>query len=69
MSRLFSKQIGLGALTLLVSALLIGCEPAGPAEKAGKNLDKAGENLKDAVDPRGPGEKLGDKVDKAVGDK
>ena len=63
------KKLGLAAATLLVSGMLIGCEDKGPAQKAGENLDKAGQNLKDSVDPRGPGAKLGDKIDKAVGDK
>ncbi len=67
MARLTRKSIGMSLLTLLVATFLVGCEPKGPAEQAGENLDKAGKNLKDAVDPRGPAEKLGDKVDKATG--
>jgi hypothetical protein len=63
------KNLGLAAATLLVSGMLIGCETKGPAEKAGQNLDKAGQNLKDAVDTRGPAAKAGDAVDKAVGNK
>jgi hypothetical protein len=43
-----------------------GCSKKGPAEKAGESLDKAGENVKDAVTPDGPVEKAGKKVDKAV---
>jgi hypothetical protein len=61
------KKLGVGALMLVFSAILVGCEPAGPAEKAGRSLDKAGDNLKDAVNPKGPGEKLGEKLDKATG--
>jgi hypothetical protein len=61
------KKLGLVAMTLLVSGMLLGCEEKGPAQKAGENLDKAGQNLKDSVDPRGPGEKVGDKIDKSLG--
>ena len=59
----------MGALTFLLAAVLVGCEPKGPAEKAGENLDKAGTNIKNSLDPRGPAEKAGDKVDQAVGNK
>jgi hypothetical protein len=69
MNRISTKKLGMGALTFLFSAMLVGCEPAGPAEKAGKDLDNAGKNLKDAVDPKGPGEKLGEKLDNATGNK
>jgi len=61
------KKLAMGALTLLLSGLIVGCEPAGPAEKAGRNIDNAGKDLKNAVDPRGPAEKVGDKVDSALG--
>lgn len=44
----------------------VGCSKKGPAEKAGESMDKAGENIKDAVTPDGPVEKAGKKVDKAV---
>jgi hypothetical protein len=69
MQMISPKRLGLGALALLFSAMLVGCEPAGPAEKAGKDLDKAAENVKDAVNPKGPGEKLGEKIDQATGNK
>jgi len=38
--------------TLIVIATLLalaGCQREGPAEKAGRQIDKAGENLRDAV--------------------
>jgi len=69
MRSISQKKLVTGALLLLFSAMLVGCEPAGPAQKAGESLDKAGENLKNAVDPKGPGEKLGEKLDKATGNK
>jgi hypothetical protein len=45
-----------------------GCRKKGPAENVGESLDKAGENIKDAVTPDGPAEKAGKKVDKAADD-
>jgi hypothetical protein len=69
------------ALTLCLlpfCSSMVSCKEKGPAERAGEKIDKAGENLKDAVDPRTPAEKaedkvkdgvdkVGDKVDKALG--
>jgi len=43
------------------------CKEKGPAEKAGESIDKAFEDVKDAVDPKGPVEKAGEKVDEALG--
>lgn len=43
-----------------------GCGKKGPAEKVGESMDKAGENVKDAVTPDGPAENTGEKVDRAV---
>jgi len=48
-------------------APLSSCREKGPAERAGENIDKAAENVKDAVDPKGPVEKAGEKIDNAVG--
>ncbi len=41
-------------LLLLIVALfaLAACNREGPAEKAGRSLDKAGENIRDAVTPK-----------------
>jgi len=61
-------------ITLLLSlclfplvASVISCREKGPAEKAGENVDKAVEKVKDSVDPKGPVEKTGKKVDDALG--
>jgi hypothetical protein len=59
MSWLTMKNVGLTGATLLVSAMLVGCEEKGPAQKAGESVDKGVQNLKDSVDPRGPAEKVG----------
>jgi hypothetical protein len=48
-------------------ATLGSCREKGPAEKAGEDVDRAIENVKDAVDPKGPVEKAGEKVDDALG--
>jgi hypothetical protein len=54
---------------LLVGSLSLfaGCEPAGPAEKAGENIDRAVDNAAEAVNPSGPAEKAGENIDKALG--
>ena len=58
---------------VLASALLAGaagtftgCEPKGPAERAGEGVDRAARDVRDAVDPAGPVEKAGRAVDRAV---
>lgn len=60
--------------TILMTACLFAavapmtsCKEKGPGEKVGESIDKAAEDIKDAVDPKGPGEKLGEKIDNAVG--
>lgn len=51
---------------LMVVAALAACQRSGPAERAGRGLDRAGERVRDTVDPpRGPGERLGRSVDRA----
>lgn len=62
------KPLLLASVCLLpLIASVASCRQKGPAEKAGESLDKAVENVKDAVDPKGPVEKAGEKVDKALG--
>ena len=55
------------ALLLIAGAPLVGCESEGPAEKAGKDIDKGVEKVKDTVNPPGPAEKVGRDLDKAAG--
>ena len=51
----------------LLTMTLAACERAGPAERAGRGLDRAGERVRDTVDPpRGPVERMGRSVDRAV---
>jgi predicted small lipoprotein YifL len=39
-------------LVMVVLLALVGCQREGPAEKAGRALDEAGENISDAVKGR-----------------
>lgn len=48
---------------------LSACQQEGPAEKAGKSLDNAGQKVEDTVNPpQGPAQAAGRKVDRALGD-
>ncbi|HEV8714721.1 MAG TPA: hypothetical protein VGX03_18060 [Candidatus Binatia bacterium] len=50
---------------LLVVALG-GCEREGPMERAGKKMDEAVEDLREATKKEGPAERAGEKIDKAA---
>ncbi len=55
----------IGFLTI---AGLVACHQEGPAERAGKSVDKAGQSVSDALDPpQGPGQSAGRKIDRALG--
>jgi len=60
-----SPWIALRLLPLFV--VLAACREKGPAEKVGESLDRAIEDVQDAVDPKGPVEKAGEKIDEALG--
>jgi hypothetical protein len=60
------RTLAQAACLVLLVGSIAACREEGPAEKAGKSLDKGVEKLKDAVDPPGPAEKAGRAVDKAV---
>jgi hypothetical protein len=66
------KRITASALiAILVSGGAVywaGCEREGPAERAGEEIDRAAEGVKDKLDPSGPAEKAGEKLDRAVED-
>ena len=52
---------------LAVGLGLAACDEPGPAEQAGRQMDRAGERIRDAVDPpRGPVERAGRAVDRAL---
>jgi hypothetical protein len=60
------RKIATVAVVLTLLGSLMACSQ-GPAERTGSSLDKAGQNLRDAVDPpAGPGEKLGRSIDRAT---
>ena len=48
----FSVLIAAAAVTLALTA----CHQEGPAERAGKNLDNAGQSISDTISPPGPAE-------------
>src|SRR5262249_33623052 len=65
--RTMKNRLIWGASVLLIAmAAVSGCQSEGPAENAGKQLDKAGRDLKGAVVPPGPAEKAGRAVDDAI---
>lgn len=60
-------------LPLAASALLLlglaACHREGPAERAGKSIDNAGQKVEDTLNPpQGPAQSAGRKVDRALGD-
>jgi len=57
----FSRALYTG----LVVLALAGCKQEGPAERAGKQIDEA---VDDLTQPKGPAERAGEKLDKAVDD-
>ena len=61
------NRVGLAAVLLLGAAVgSAGCEPKGPVQQAGENIDKGVQSAKDAVNPPGPAEKAGRSLDKAL---
>lgn len=52
---------------LAAIAPLTSCREKGPAEKVGESIDRAADDVKDAVNPKGPVERAGEKVDDALG--
>jgi hypothetical protein len=60
------KRFSLALCMGLVLLVLGGCKPEGPAERAGKEIDKTTEKLGEVVEKKGPMERAGEKIDKAV---
>jgi hypothetical protein len=66
MKNVATSVISLGLISLGFLAFS-GCEAEkGPAQKAGENVDKGIQNVKDKLDPAGPVEKAGRAVDRAA---
>jgi hypothetical protein len=56
------------AACALMTVGLAACHQEGPGERAGRNLDHAGQSVRDTLDPpRGPVESAGRKVDRTLG--
>jgi hypothetical protein len=56
------------AAALLMMIGLSACHQEGPAERAGKSLDNAGQSVSDALNPpQGPAQSAGRKMDRALG--
>lgn len=62
MSYLNVRNLNVLMLLILLSALLIGCEREGPAERAGKKLDEVAEDVRDS------GEDIGNAIEDACED-
>jgi hypothetical protein len=61
---MFMSSRGRYALFAAPLLILAACHKEGPAEQAGKSLDKAGQKIEDAVNPPGPVQKAGRAIDK-----
>ncbi len=62
------RQSLLIAACVLLLAGLSACQQEGPAEKAGKSLDNAGQKVSDTLNPpQGPAQSAGRKVDRTLG--
>jgi hypothetical protein len=64
------KYLSLTFVTALAAASLLahsGCAThQGPAERAGEKIDRAVEDVQDAVNPPGPAEKAGRNLDRTM---
>jgi hypothetical protein len=60
------KRLSMVLCVGLAVIALGGCEREGPAERAGKEIDKTTEKLGDALEKDGPMERAGEQIDKAV---
>ncbi|MEO3473595.1 hypothetical protein AAFN86_17135 [Roseomonas sp. CAU 1739] len=61
-----SSIIRAACAALLLALPLIACDE-GPAETAGERIDRAAQNVRDAVDPpNGPIERVGRAIDRAT---
>jgi len=63
-----AKQITSLVIGIFFAAttLITGCVQKGPAQRAGENIDRAVEDMKDTVDPPGPAQKAGRSLDRAI---
>jgi hypothetical protein len=62
------RSLVLSTFFMASTLFVTGCVQKGPAQRAGENIDRAVENMQDAVDPPGPVEKAGRNLDRAIED-
>ena len=60
------RNLVIGTFFIASTLFITGCVQKGPAQRAGENIDRAVENMQDAVDPPGPAEKAGRSLDRAI---
>jgi len=60
------RSLVIRAFFVATTLLITGWVQKGPAQRAGANIDRAVENMKDAVDPPGPAQKAGRSFDRAI---
>lgn len=58
-----TSKLTIAALVIVPALLLAACENEGPAERAGKKIDQAASDVKDAADDAA--ETVGEKVEEA----
>jgi len=71
MTTLRKALFAIVAVTMLATSgvAMTACErKKGPVEKTGEKIDKAMDNVSDAVNPKGPAEKAGRALDRAAHD-
>jgi len=66
MQKRFVRPFLASALLCGAVGTFLGCQPQGPAERAGRGIDRGVQNAKDAVNPPGPVEKAGRAVDRTL---
>ena len=59
------RMLIIAAVALATAVSVSACEPKGPAEKAGRKIDRAAEEIKEkiVIKKEGPAEKVGRQVD------
>ncbi|HXG17990.1 MAG TPA: hypothetical protein VNN62_02805 [Methylomirabilota bacterium] len=57
-----------GCLAIGAAIFITSCEREGPAERLGKEVDRAVEDARDALCDPGPAERAGKNIDRAVED-
>jgi len=62
----YITAIMLSSFFMATLLFITGCVQKGPAQRAGESIDRAVEDMKDAVDPPGPAQKAGRSIDRAI---